>query len=73
MQKLEKHIDGEWWTENHFYQNHRLEVKMREGHGAKVHIWNVKNTNVIKTFRFGFITPEKMLNKAHNYVNKLYN
>lgn len=70
MQTLQKHIDGEWWTSNHEYLNHKLQIKMQPNKGCKIHIWNIEQTKVIKTFRFNFASEEYLLNKAKTWINQ---
>lgn len=73
MQKLIKHIDGEWFTSYHDFKGFPLEIKMRENHGSKIHIWNSDRTKVLKTFRFYFATEDYLLNRAKNYINNKLN
>jgi hypothetical protein len=69
-QKLEKHIDGEWWTSYTEHLGHKIMVKMKEGHGAKVHIFNLTGDKVTKTFRYNFGKPESLVTKAINWLDK---
>lgn len=68
MQVLQHHIDGKWWTSEYNYEGHKLQIKMREGHGAKIHIWNKEITKVIKTFRYSFVTKDYLLNRAIDWL-----
>jgi hypothetical protein len=69
MYTLEKHIDGKWFTSNHSYKDRKLQVKMRSGHGAKIHIWNVEGTKVEKTFKYHFSELNFLLNKAKTWID----
>ena len=70
--KMEKHIDGYWWTSHHTYKGYKLMIKMRENHGSKVHIFELGGTKVIKTFAFTYASDIIILDKAHKYIdNKL--
>jgi hypothetical protein len=70
MVTLENHIDGEWFTSNYLYNGRKLQIKMRKGHGVKIHIWDVSGSKIIKTFRFTFSTEEYLLNKAKQWIDK---
>jgi hypothetical protein len=67
---LKQHPDGEWWTTENEYKSYRLMTKMRNGHGAKIHVFGSKGS-VIKTFTFFFATPENMINKAIKWIDKI--
>lgn len=69
LQVLEKHIDGEWWTKNYLYKDRKLMIKMRKGHGCKIHIWNQVGDKVIKTFRYYFAEDEFLLKKATVWID----
>ena len=66
---LIEHIDGKWWTSEYTHNGHLIQIKMQQGKGCKAHIWNKENTKVVKTIRYYFITVERILNKAHCYIN----
>jgi hypothetical protein len=70
MVTLEKHIDGEWWTSNHEYKTRKLQIKMRKSWGAKIHIWNVEGTKVLKTFRYTYYDQNFLLKKAQSWIDK---
>jgi hypothetical protein len=71
MRSIVKHIDGEWWTSEHCMNGYRCTIKMRDGSGCKIHIWNIENTKVIKTFKFYFSTEEYLLNRAKKWIENL--
>lgn len=73
MAVLQKHRDGEWFTQDYEYKNRKLQIKMRDGHGAKIHIWNVDGTKVEKTFRYSFCTKEKLLEVSKKWINNQKN
>lgn len=68
---LQKHIDGNWYTSEYEYKEFPIQIKMRDLHGCKVHIWNKDKTEVLKTFRFSFATVDYLLNKAKNHIDKI--
>ena len=70
-QKLKTHIDGEWWTDVYQYKEYELYIKMRKNHGSKIHIWDKQHNKIIKTFRYVYITPEKLIQKAKIYIDNL--
>lgn len=71
MRVFEKHIDGEWWTSEHIVDGYRCTIKMRNGSGCKIHIWDKLNNKVIKTFRFNFSTEDYLLNKAKQWIKNI--
>jgi len=67
MAQLEKHIDGEWWTSRHKIDSFDVMIKMREGHGCKIHI---QLPDKITTLRYNFASEEFLLRKATNWLIK---
>jgi hypothetical protein len=65
------HKDGEWYTSEHSYKGRKLTIKMKEGHGAKIHIFDTERVKVIKTFRYIFCTEDRLIRKAQQYIDKL--
>lgn len=68
MQKLEKHVDGTWWTTRLSYLGYDLIIKMQQGKGAKVHI--MKQGEKTKTFRYNFANDYFLTQKAKEWVNQ---
>jgi len=67
---LVTHVDGEWWTTENEYNGYKLVTKMKNSHGAKIHVFG-KSNKVIKTFSFSFSTPENMIVKAIKWIDKI--
>lgn len=71
MYSSQKHIDGEWFTSDHIYKGHKVQIKMRKGKGCKIHIWNLEGTKIVKTFRYNFSTPTQLLKVAQKWIDKI--
>jgi hypothetical protein len=67
MQKLENHIDGEWHTSYHDVLGFRSVIKMREGHGCKIHI---EMPGKIKTLRYNFASESFLIDSAKQWLIK---
>lgn len=63
-----KHKDGLWHTSEHVILGIKCCIKMQEGKGCKIHIWNKENTKVSKTFKYNFSTEEYLLKKAEDWI-----
>lgn len=68
--ELKTHPDGEWWTTENQYKDYKLITKMKQGRGAKIHVFG-KSGNVIKTMAFYFAEPKTMIDKAIKWIDKI--
>lgn len=69
---LEVHKDGEWMTSEYLYKERKLIIKMRKGHGSKIHVFLPNSDKVEFTLHYVFITTESLLTKAINKIDKNY-
>ncbi len=63
-----KHIDGKWFTSDFIIEDFKVQIKMRQNHGCKVHIFNNETNKVLKTFRYHFASQDFLLKKAKQWI-----
>jgi len=67
--KTTEHKGGnKTYETEHIVSGRKCLIKMGEGFGAKIHIFDKAGEKVEKTFRYNFITAEQIISKAANYL-----
>ncbi len=57
-------------TTEYEYKGRKLILRMREGNGAKIHIFFPNSDKVQKTLRYIFGKPETLINKAKETIDR---
>lgn len=66
----QKHPDVVWHTTEHEYEGRKILLKSRRGHGMKAHVFKPGELEIDFSLRFVFITPEKLLQKCKEKIDR---
>lgn len=67
MVKLEKHLDGIWYTSEYTYKGKLIVIKSADHKGIKAHC--LFNGKEVFTLRYSFIHPDELLIKMKNKID----
>jgi hypothetical protein len=70
--KLANYLDGEWLQSEYQYDDRKVFIKSRKGHGMKAIIFFPNdNIKVEKVLRYAFILPDELLKRVKKEIDKL--